>query len=1630
MRVNHHSMWLPGFGPEPVHDVVPAVIAAAIPQKPLAIEVKQYVEEKTREVWPAVRADLWDRSFSPVERFTMNLAALKAAQALAPGEKPDMATREVLNLFTGWGALQEVFSPTNGNWRNRHDELDAILKDEMASARQAVTTSFFTPAQIAQAIWKGVQRLGFRGGKVLESSAGSGMFLATMPEDVAKRSQITAIDLDNSASKILSTLYGPYGVKVFNQGFEKVPLPQGSFDLVVTNVPFGDFDVPETRSVPFRNFKIHDYFLARAMEVVRPGGLVAVITSSGTMDKRDETVRGYLHTQARLVSAFRLPNTAFKAFAGTEPLTDILFFQKYEDGENVPSVEACPWFISSAPSSDHEVFGGEWINENYLRTYGRFNEWYQAKPKHVLGRLGFGTGSYSIALQCENDGDYLPALDQAMESLPEGIYKRSTQRRAKSVKERTTVENSSNLLAGSYVIVNGKLGVSEGAEIVISDGVSPKAQERAIGMIGIRDAVKALIQAQIESDDDALPDQLRAELNRLYDTFVKSYGPLTNTANTRAFSGDPSVPLLHSLEFIQEDGSVTKAGVFSQRTVGAVKKVTHCDTTEEALPASLAEHGKVDIGYIASLVGKTVDDVIDDMSCKGLIYRNPSNYEWQIADEYLSGDVKTKLAVAELAGDDYASNITALKEVIPADLAPADITARLGSTWIPLADYELFLSEVFDLTVNTTVSYEGLAGSWNLKAEDWRLSVTARQQFGTARMSPLQLFEQALNQQVPTVTDVHPQDPNKRIVNQTDTVAAREKQASIKERFVAWLWEDQDRATRLAAQYNDTFNRTVDRRYNGKHLVLPGFSNQFTLHVHQKDAIWRVVSSQSCTLLAHCVGAGKTLEMICAGQELKRLGIATKPCYVVPNHMLHQFAAEILRAYPNANVLLATKDDFSGQNRRRFLSRIATNNWDAVVITHASFERIKMSGDAVKDYIVGQVEQLEAAIRMEKAGGAKQTVKQLERSKRDWEARLEKLAASKTDDALVLNFEELGVDWLFVDEAHYFKGLYRFSKMANISGLSNSNSQRAFDMYLKVRYITGQYGYTGGVTFATGTPVANSLGELWTMQKYLQWNALVSHGIGMFDSWAANFGEAVSAIELAPDGSGYRMNTRFAKFVNVPELMMLFRQIADIRTADMIKLNVPEYVYETVTAEPSPELKAYVETLVKRAEKIKNRAVNPKDDNMLAITGDGRKAALDMRMIGAFEDHPGSKVNLCVEKTFAIYEQTAVKRLTQVIFLDMGTPGGASFNVYADIRSKLVARGVAPHEIAFAHDAANDAAKEALAKDVRKGKVRIILGSTTKLGVGTNMQDKLVHLHHLDGPWRPADIEQREGRIVRQGNQNATVGITRYVTAASFDSYVWQTLETKAKFIAQIMKGDSGIRTAEDLELAALSYAEVKALASGNVLVLEKAGIDAEVAKLAIMKSEHDRQQWSNRKELAAMPDRLASMTRALTASQMDMAERESVGSFALQVGNQTFNDVSVIGELVAQVVVKNLFAGAPEQVIGKVGNFTLTVSKQLFGNRYVLRLRGATVHEEDFTGKAGSAAITVNYLWDTVIPGRARNVAIGIEECQKREQGLRERLNQPFDKAHRFAELLERQAKINAQLGIGGGEMMATEAA
>ena len=1622
------DMWLPGFGPDedPLESLGSDEQGESVPV-PAAPVLER---DPPRSTWERLDRTVFSDLNGEVTKYLANVKAIALVRELeAAGRTPTADERHTLNRYTGWGGLPNAFNEEQSDaaWAGRSQSLRSLLGDsEYVSAKDSTPNAHYTSLEVIEAMWSMVQRLGFRGGRILEPAAGVGYFLGGMPTEISQHSQITAVELDQLSARMLKALYGAHGVTVTQGAFEGARLPEGFFDLAIGNVPFGNYKVAEMRNVAYQDFLIHDYFFAKAIELVRPGGLVVFITSSGTLDKQDERVREYLASKATLVAATRLPESTFQAIANTRVTTDIVILQKplaaRERSSNWMELAQIPKDSPLYGEVPYSYYSQEWLmraNEYFVRHH----------PGRVIGKLQLVDNGYDKSMGCVFEGDLEAALAGQVDTLPAGLYAERAVVKADSAIETREIAPGDNRLG--FRVVDGQLFECDGEKLVAIDVPATKLA-RIEGLVGIRDAARALVEAQpiTESDADLVP--LRERLNSLYDAFSKQFGCISGKANRAVFRQDADWPMLLSLEDVDEEkGTVEKADLFTRRTVGVTARLERADSAAEALLVVLAESGSIDEGRLEELLDRPSVEVLRELEECGAVFRDPATGRWETADAYLSGDVKEKLAVARAAGSEFAGNVASLEAVIPPDLAPHEIGARIGSTWIPTSDYEAFLDETFSGEAVNGVTFSAVAGAWDVNP-GWSAerSVAATQTYGTNRMNALTLFAQALNQQVPTVYDPDPRDRDKRIVNQAETLTAREKQQELKAKFVEWLWADEARALRLARIYNDGFNNRVERKYDGSHLVLPGFSNCVTLGVHQRNAIWRTVVSGTNTLLAHAVGAGKSFEMICAGMELRRLGKARKPCHIVPNHILEQYTAEFLRAYPSAKVLMATKDDLAGDRRRTMLSRIATGDWDAVIITHSSFERIPLSQSYMEKFINEELERIEDALRqMRSASRGNRIVKELARAKKQWQTKLLKLSRKdKKDD--ILTFEDLGIDWLFTDESHFFKNLYRLSKMTRIAGLPNSNSERAFDLFVKTRYVMEHRDDESGIVFATATPIANSMAEMWVVQTYLQPRTLRRYMVDAFDTWAGSFGESVTALEVAPDGSGYRMHTRFARFVNLPELMGMFREVADIQTKEDLNLPTPKVRRETITAKASPLLKSFVKTLVERAERIRSGQVTPQVDNMLAVTNDGRKAALDMRLEGPMAgDDPEGKVALCANTVYRVWEQSAEGRGTQIIFCDLSTPSNdGSFNVYSDLKKKLVARGVPAAEVAFIHDYESDAAKAKLFKAVREGRVRVLLGSTGKMGVGTNVQTRLVALHHLDAPWRPADIEQREGRIERQGNLNAEVTLYRYVTEGSFDTYLWQTLETKAKFIAQVMHGDTGLRSAEEVELAALSYAEVKALASGNPMVLEKAGVDAELAKLSVLKSQWDQQQWANRKEIASLPGKITWKEERIEAYGADIASRVDTSGtrFSIEIEGVAYTD----RELACKALNKAIRGMRLREVrpLGRFGGFALSVhcgDRRADGKELVLT---GQIEHRAFAATAGDRLIEQLEFTLSGLEQARERMRKHLAEDKQRLVDLRVEIGKSFTQTERLEWLRTRQREIEQALDVSNGDAGATD--
>jgi N12 class adenine-specific DNA methylase/adenine-specific DNA methylase len=1544
-----------------------------------------------------------------------NFAAIELVQRLdREGREPTDDERRTLVRYVGWGGMPQVFAESGAaEWQSERDRLKTLLAPEQYEAARASTlNAHYTSPTVIGGIYDAVQRLGFAGGRVLEPALGIGHFFGLMPADMAARSRLTGIELDPLTASIARHLYPD--AEVLAQGFETARLVEGSFDLAISNVPFGDYKVIDPR-FDERNFLVHDYFFAKGLQQVRPGGLLVFITSKGTLDKVNSGLRDYLSDKADFVAAIRLPNSAFRQNANTEVTTDIIFLRKLEEGERPANVS---WLkLAEHKNAEGAVF--------------RINEYFAANPRMMLGTMAMAGSMYRT-----NDPALIPdsrdlgeALREAISRLPQGIYRAAETANSRSVNGAEVILAPEHVKENAFTLHDGTLAVRTGNALTPLLNLPDETARRIKGLIKVRDAVREVLRTQLQGSGDEEIARARRELNLRYDSFSARFGPVNDTANRRAFRGDPDYPLLCSLEdYNDETKRAEKTAIFRERTIQQAHAPQAAENPKDALVLVLNETGRVDLQRMERLLSRSPDEFLPEL--KGLLYRNPQTEQWETDDQYLSGDVRTKLENARAAaGKDaaYMGNVTALEAVQPADLTASEIDARLGAAWIPTHDVEAFTQLLLG-TDGITVSHAAFVGTWFVKGDySARATVANSTEWGTGRYSALELIQDALNLKTPTVYDTDPRTKNS-VINATETEGARDKLEKIKERFKTWVWEDDDRRERLCRKYNDEFNSVRLRVFNGSHLTLPGSSERVVLRTHQKNAVWRIVQSDN-TLLAHAVGAGKTYTMVAAGIELKRLGLATKPMFVVPNHMLGQFSSELLTLYPTANILVAGKEDFEASRRARLFSRIATGNWDAVIVTHASFEKIPLSRQTRKDFIKDQIYEVEMAIREQSAHKGTRLVKELERVKRRLEAKLEGLSANEKKDN-TLTFEELGVDRLFIDEAHKFKNLFYVTKMTRVAGLPQTASERAFDLFLKVQHIQSK-NRGGGVVFATGTPISNTMAELFTMQRYLQMPALRSVGLQHFDSWAGTFGETVTAMELSPDGAGYRLQSRFARFVNVPELMNQFRQVADVQTADMLKLPIPKLDQGrpvTVSAPATPELKRFVEHLVKRVEKIKSGKVDPRVDNMLKITTEGRKAALDLRLVrGGVKESPDSKVNLAVTKIHQIWVDSEEQKGAQLVFCDLSTPqtGGDGFSVYHDVRDKLVARGVPSAEIAFIQDFDEDAAKASLFKSVREGKVRILLGSTPKMGEGTNVQRHLVALHHLDAPWRPADIEQRDGRILRQGNTNEYVKVFRYVAEGSFDAYMWQTLETKSRFIAQVMTGDATMRRAEDVDAAALTYAEVKAIASGNPLVIEKAAIDAEVMRLTRLKKQHGDSQYQMRYRLKTLAESVQIAERNIADIREDLRNRTSTrgDDFVMTVQKETFTDRTKAGRaLVFLAAALKPFQST--KAVGAIGGFP--ISLQRLESRTSITIHGRHMYEANASDNALGTISSLEHALGS-LDERLQERESDLKQLHRQHEDLAKQIGQPFEHEERLSAANNRQQEIVSALDITKNQASAT---
>ncbi|MDR2089134.1 MAG: DEAD/DEAH box helicase family protein [Clostridiales Family XIII bacterium] len=1595
-----------GDDAETIGEPLPAPVSTSLPKPPNFV----------------ITPDL-DVSGGAKAKYRRNVEAIRLLRTVEAEER--YATPEeqaALALYSGWGGVSDAFTEGRADWRAEHDELKELLSEhEYRAAADSTLTAHYTSSEVIGGIYAALDRFGFKGGNVLEPSMGVGNFYGCMPEGIAGASRLYGVELDSITGRIAKQLYPNADIRV--QGFENADLPDNFFDAAIGNVPFGQYKLNDTKFDKY-NFLVHDYFFAKALDRVRPGGVVAFITSKGTMDKANTSVRRYLAERAELLGAIRLPNTAFKSTANTEVTSDIVFLKKRDrlaDAENE-----------------------KWIHTGKTDEGIPLNEYFLDNPHMMLGEMAWDSGRFGdkVLTTLNPDGrDLREALSEAVSFLPEDALDGAADlseldgESSDEIPADPTVKNFCYAVmedGGIYQRVNSRMEKREFAKT---------AAERVTAMIDMRSLTRFILTEQLDGIGDESLAKLQAKLNADYDRFHKRFGALNTRYNISLFGDDADFPLLSSIENLDDGGNVTKAAIFTRRTISRAARIDRVDTSAESLPVCLNERGYVDIGFMASLSGKTHEEVIEDL--RGVIFKNPVYDDpddennifagWETADEYLSGKVKDKLAAAEFAARDnplYAVNVDALRAVQPKPLEAHEISARIGAHWIDIDYYRRFIIEKLNVPEaaqsGVKIHYARRTGEWAVDAPYGLLnSVEATQTHGTKRMDAYCLFETTLNQRNARIYDTKMVDgKEKRVLNHKETVAIRDRQAKLKQEFKRWVFDDPERREKLCEVYNRLFNSERSRVYDGSHLTFPGMSPEVRLDPHQRNGAARILYGGN-TLLAHVVGSGKTYTMTAAAMEMKRLGMARKPCFVVPNHLVGQWASKFQEIYPTANILAATKKDFEKQNRRRFCARIATGEWDAVIIGHSSFEKVPVSRERREERLRRDLDEVEAALIEAKVNsGERVTVKELARTRKTLEYELKRLQSASKDD--LVTFEELGVDALFVDEAHYYKNKFFFSKMSNVAGLSKARAKKSGDLDMKCEYINEQNRSPRGVVFATGTPISNSMVELYTMQSYLQREELERLGLNHFDNWAAAFGEVVSALELAPSGRGFRVRERFAKFVNLPELMTLFHLVADIQTADMLDLPVPKIRDGkpiTVAVEPSPELREYVQKLVKRAEDIHNGRVKPDVDNMLCVTSDGRNAALDMRCINpALPDFPGSKVNACVRNVFDIYKETEAQKSAQMIFSDISTPkGGAAFSVYDDIKEKLIGMGVKPAEIAYIHDAKTDEQKEKMFAAVRRGEIRIILGSTQKMGAGTNAQKRLIALHHLDCPYRPSDLEQRDGRIVRQGNDNPEVRLYQYVTKNSFDAYLWQIIESKARAIAQVMSGKNPSREIEDMDEVVLNYAEVKAVATGNPMIKRKMELELEVQRLQILEAQYRADRYSTENAvLKHIPAKLAKLAEEIKGYEADIDRKDAHGGeFAMTLGKRQFTERKDAGEVLLKAVMSGQYA---DRVIGYYRGFEIVPPerKSLTADPYIL-LKGTLTHKIELSdSEIGSIARIENAL-ERLAVCRDDNTR-EAEELRRRLEASKVRLTRPFEQDRELQDTLSELSKVNAELDIDRG--------
>ena len=1550
------------------------------------------------------------------ERFRRNIMAIQLLKKCQ--EENRFATPEeqiILSKYVGWGGLSEAFDENNSAWATEYLELSSVLTpEEYASARESTLTAFYTPPEVITAIYKAMEQMGFKEGNLLEPSCGIGNFIGMLP-DAMQDSKIYGVELDTISAGIAQQLYQKTTIAA--QGFEETNLPDSFFDGVVGNVPFGDFKVLDKRYDKHK-FLIHDYFFAKSLDKLRPGGVMALVTSKGTMDKENSAVRKYIAQRAELLGAIRLPNNTFKGNAGTEVVSDILILQKRDR------------LIDIEP---------DWVHLDTDENGIKMNSYFVQHPEMILGEMKMVSGRFGMEATCVpyENAELAAQLDEAVANIHGEITEYEAEEELEE--EDNSIPADPTVRNFSYTVVDNKIYYRENSRMTPVE-VSATAENRIKGMIAIRNSVRTLIELQTEDYPDSEIKAEQERLNRLYDTFSGKYGLINSRANTSAFSQDSSFSLLSALEIIGEDGELErKADMFSKRTIKPHTPVTSVDTASEALAVSLGEKATIDMDYMMELSGKSENEIFEDL--KGVIFLNPlyeygNSYEpkYLMADEYLSGNVREKLRIAkksaELYPEDYKVNVEALQKVQPKDLTASEISVRLGATWLPPDDVQEFIFHLLETPRyaqwNIKVHFSPFTSEWNIEGKSYdKGNVRAYNTYGTSRINAYKIIEETLNLKDVRIFDYIEDDEGKKkaVLNKKETAIAQSKQEMIKQEFQDWIWSDPERRERLCKSYNEKFNSVRPREYDGSHIIFNGMNPEIELREHQKNAVAHILYGGN-TLLAHAVGAGKTFEMVAAAQESKRLGLCNKSLFVVPNHLTEQWAAEYLQLYPAANILVATKKDFETKNRKKFCGRIATGDYDAVIIGHSQFEKIPMSIERQRAILEQQLEEITGGIaELKRNRGENFSIKQLEKSKKSIRQKLDKLNdQTKKDD--VVTFEELGVDRLFVDESHYYKNLYLYTKMRNVGGIAQTEAQKSSDLFMKCRYLDEITGGRGTV-FATGTPISNSMVELYTIQRYLQYNTLVKNGLQHFDAWASTFGETITAVELTPEGTGYRAKTRFAKFYNLPELMAMFKEIADIKTADMLNLPVPEAKYHNIAVKPSEMQKEMVASLAERAEQVRGGGVDSSVDNMLKITNDGRKLALDQRMLNdMLPDFEGSKINACVDNIYRIWKENADKKSAQLVFCDLSTPkNDGTFSVYNDIRKKLIERGIPESEVKFIHEADTDMKKKELFQKTRKGEVRVLLGSTQKMGAGTNVQDKLIALHDVDCPWRPSDLEQRSGRIVRQGNENPQVDIYRYVTEQTFDAYLYQLVEGKQKFASQIMTSKSPVRSAEDIDETALSYAEIKMLATGNPYIKEKMDLDIQVQKLKMLKSNFLSEKYGlEDKVIKFYPQQIAYLKSRVEGLRKDVETAKlhpkpiDEQPLGMTVSGVSYSEKAEAGQAIINTC-KSM--NSPDAIpLGEYRGFQMELYFDTVQRNYVVKLKGETSRDVPLGDDSHGNIVRIDNGIERFEEALA-DTKNSLENTEKQFETAKQEIEKPFAKEEELRAKTARLDELNILLNM-----------